>query len=309
MDTQATAKMLRHFEPLPDPRARNRQYSFTAIVAVALFAVICGAEGWVAVVAYGRAKLDWLKTFLDLPDGIPSHDTFNDVFSHLNPEAFEACFRQWMASVVQLAGGTLVAIDGKSLRRSFEHGWDKSGMAHMVSAFVHANRMVFAQVKTDGKGHELSAIEQLLGLLELNGAVVSIDAIACNRNIAQKILDAKGQYLLQVKGNQSTLETQLQVTLDDARRDHFAGLKSDYHEQVDGDHGRNRNAKAVGVLERGVAGRGRGGLAGPAGDGPPGMYAGGQREDQHRTPLLHQFSQPADQGPENGGLCPGPLEC
>jgi predicted transposase YbfD/YdcC len=243
MDAQATVEILRPFEQMPDPRALNRQHKLMDIFAIALFAVICGADGWVAVAAYGRAKIDWLKTLLELPRGIPSHDTFNDVFAHLNPDAFEACFRQWMASVVQLSGGKRVAIDGKSLRRSFAQGWDKSGMAHLVSAFVQANRMVFAQVKTDGKGQELSAIEQLLGMLDLNGAVVSIDAIACNRNIARKILDAKGQYLLQVKGNQSILEAKLQVTLDDARRDRFAGLASDSHEQVNGDHGRIETRK------------------------------------------------------------------
>jgi predicted transposase YbfD/YdcC len=243
MDAQATAKILRAFEQMPDPRARNRHHQLINIFTIALFAVICGADGWVAVTAYGHAKFEWLATFLDLSRGIPSHDTFNDVFARLNPEAFEACFRQWMASVVQLTGGKLVAIDGKSLRRSFEKGWDKSGMAHMVSAFVQANRMVFAQVKTEGKGQELSAIEQLLGMIDLNGAVVSIDAIACNRNIARKILQARGQYVLQVKGNQSILEARLAATMDDARRDHFAGLASDYHEQVDGDHGRIETRK------------------------------------------------------------------
>src|SRR5271155_1890968 len=110
MDTQATAKMLRPFEQLPDPRAHNRQYKLMDILTVALFAIICGADGWVAVASYGRAKLPWLKTFLDLSRGIPSHDTFNDVFSRLNPESFETSFQQWMASVVQLTAGKLVAI-------------------------------------------------------------------------------------------------------------------------------------------------------------------------------------------------------
>jgi predicted transposase YbfD/YdcC len=238
MDAQATTRIPRAFEAMPDPRHHNIRHQFLDIITIALFAVLCGCDDWCAVAVYGRTKRTWLATFLKLPNGIPSHDTFSEVFSRLNPDAFEACFRAWMQSMVDISGGKLVAIDGKSIRRSFEHGWDKSGMAHIVSAFVQANKMVFAQEKTDGKGRELDAIEKLLDMLDLNGAVVSIDAIACNRNIARKILDAKGQYLLQVKGNQSTLESKLQVTLDDARRDHFAGLASDYHEQVNGNHGR-----------------------------------------------------------------------
>src|SRR5208282_3714113 len=143
-------------------------------------------------------------------------------FAKLQPEAFERCFMEWMKKMVQLSGGKLVAIDGKSLRRSFEHGWDKSGMAHMVSAFVTANQMVFAQVKTEGKGQERSAIERLLELLDLNGAVVTIDALGCQKEIAQEILDAHGQYLLQVKDNQPALREKL--------HDNFT--------ETDGGHGR-----------------------------------------------------------------------
>lgn len=180
-------------------------------------------------------------TFLELPHGIPSRDTFGDVFAKLEPQAFEHCFMQWMKKMVQLSGGKLVAIDGKSLKRSFEHGWDKSGMTgmtHMVSAFVAANRMVFAQIKTEGKGKELSAIEQLLKLLDLNGAVVTIDALGCQKKIAQDILDAGGQYLLQVKGNQAALHQKLQGVFAEARLEQFIGWEHEYFTQTDGDHGR-----------------------------------------------------------------------
>lgn len=238
MDAQATAKIPRAFLQMPDPRASNHRHKLIDVLTIALFAVVCGADGWVAVMVYGKAKLDWLKTFLDLPHGIPSHDTFGDVFARLDPQAFERCFQQWMSSVVQLSGGKLVAIDGKSLRRSFEHAWDKSGMAHMVSAFVQANHMVFAQVKTDGKGQELSAIEKLLKILDLEGAVVSIDALGCQKEMARKIMDAKADYVLQAKDNQPALHEKLKVTLDDAVLDGFAGLRSDRFEQTDGGHGR-----------------------------------------------------------------------
>jgi predicted transposase YbfD/YdcC len=238
MDAQATARIPCAFETIPDPRRMNRRHQLIDILTIALFAVICGADGWAAVAAYGRAKQQWLKTFLKLPHGIPSHDTFGDVFAILQPEGFERCFMEWMKRLVQLSGGKLVAIDGKSLRRSFEHGWDKSGMAHMVSAFVEANKMVFAQVKTEGKGQELSAIQKLLELLELNGAVVTIDALGCQKEIARQILDAHGQYLLQVKNNQPTLHEKLRVLFTDLRLDNFAGVKHDYFSETDGGHGR-----------------------------------------------------------------------
>src|SRR5258708_26353789 len=238
MDAQATATILRAFETMPDPRRSNRRHKLTDIFAIALFGVICGCDGWAAVAQYGRVKHLWLKTFLDLPHGIPSHDTFGDVFARLDPDAFEQCFQAWMKAVVQLGAGKLVAIDGKSLRRSFEHGWDKSSMPHLVSAFVEANHMVFAQVKAGGKGQELSAIEQLLGMLDLQGATVTVDALGCNKNIARKILDAGGQYLLQVKGNQPALHAKLQAAFKDAALDGFEGLSSDHFRQTDGDHGR-----------------------------------------------------------------------
>lgn len=223
MDSTATARIPRAFEQIVDPRRDNARHKLVDILNIALFAIICGADGWASVAEYGRAKYAWLKTFLELPHGIPSHDTFGDVFAKLRPESFEACFRQWMNQVVQLSAGKLVAIDGKSLRQSFEHAWDKSGMAHMVSAFVAGNKMVFAQVKTEGKGQELSAIEKLLELLELNGAVVTIDALGCQKDIAQRILAANGQYVLQAKDNQPALRQKLEVLFTHAKLDHFVG--------------------------------------------------------------------------------------
>jgi len=156
MDVQATAKILGLMSEIPDFRKPQRQHILSEIITIAIFAVICGADGWVEVEEYGKKKFDWLKTFLELPKGIPSHDTFDRVFARLKPEEFEKCFMAWMSGIVELSGGKLVAIDGKSLRRSFEHGWNKCGMAHMVSAFVAENKMVFAQVKTVGKGHKMA---------------------------------------------------------------------------------------------------------------------------------------------------------
>jgi predicted transposase YbfD/YdcC len=238
MDAQTPYGVLRFFQELPDPRWHNHRHKLADMLALALFAIICGAGDWVAVVFYAKAKEAWFKTFLELPNGIPSHDTFNRVFSRLNPEALERCFQAWMASVVELGGGKLVAIDGKSLRRSFAHGWDKCGMAHMVSAFVAANRMVFAQVNTPGKGHELDGIKQLLGLMDLHGAVVTIDAIGCNKEIAELLVQAKADYVLQVKDNQPTLLAKIQTLMQEAVLEGFKGFCSDTHQTIDGDHGR-----------------------------------------------------------------------
>jgi predicted transposase YbfD/YdcC len=243
MDDQATAEILRVFDKLPDPRRANACHKLLDILTIALVAVICGADGWEEVKAYGKAKYGWLKTFLELPHGIPRPDTFARVFARLDPDAFENHFRQWIAKLADLSGGKLVAIDGKSLRRSFEQGWDKIGMAHMVSAFVQANHMVFGQVKTDGKGQELSGIEKLLQSLFLKGAVVTIDALGCQKSMARAILAAEADYLLQVKENQPTLLAKLQTVFAEAQLENFAGTVSDTAQSVDGDHGRIETRK------------------------------------------------------------------
>jgi predicted transposase YbfD/YdcC len=238
MEAQANVEILRHMCQTPDPRRHNCLHKLTDVITLAVFAVICGAEGWVDVEEYGRRKLPWLKTFLDLRNGIPSHDTFGRVFARLDPAEFERCFMAWMASLVKLGGGKLVAIDGKSLRQSFEHGWDKSGMAHLVSAFVAANKMVFAQVKTEGKGQELDAIQKLLKLLDIEGSVVSIDALGCNKNVIELILKGKADYVLQVKDNQPTLHAKVKNLMDELILEDFKGVEHDYHVDVNGDHGR-----------------------------------------------------------------------
>ena len=167
-----------------------------------------------------------------------SHDTFGRVFARLKPEEFERCFMAWMSTLVELGGGKLVAIDGKSLRQNFDHSWDKSGMAHMVSAFVAANRLVSAQVKTEGKGQELSAIEKLLKLVDLRGAVVTIDALGCNKTVVELILEGEANYVLQVKENQPTLHEKVKNLMDEMILEQFAGIEHDYHVEVNGGHGR-----------------------------------------------------------------------
>lgn len=238
MDGPADGGPLRYFADLPDPRAANVRHRLADLLVMGLCATLCGADGWDDFEEFVRAKADWFTTFLDLPHGVPSADTFRRVFSRLDPEAFERCFMNWMAAVAELAEGKLLAIDGKSIRRSFEHAWDKVGMAHLVSAFVEHNGQSFAQINTDGKGGELAAIAKLLGLVDLNGATVTIDAIGAQKSIARQITDAGGHYVLAVKDNQPSLHRAIRVELDDMIREQFEDVEHDYQQTVDAGHGR-----------------------------------------------------------------------
>ena len=148
MDARPAGGVLSFFQDIPDPRAANVRFRLADMMTMAIMAVVSGADDWSMVAAWGAAKAKWLHTFMDLPDGAtPSCHTFRRLFERLNPEAFEACFLKWMQEVVKVSGGKLVAVDGKTLRRSFQHGWDKSGIAHMVSAFVQANSQVLRMLR------------------------------------------------------------------------------------------------------------------------------------------------------------------
>ena len=240
MDATAAGVFLRYFSDLPDPREGVTVHRLHDMVVVAVLAVICGADGWVQVEQFGRAKARWLGTFLGLPGGVPSHDTFGRVFARLDPAAFERCFVAWMSALVGVAGGKLIAIDGKAIRRSFEHAWDRSGMAHLVSAFVTAggNRLVFGQLAVAGKANEIVAIPGLLALLDLHGAVVTTDAIGCQRGIAGDIVGGGGDYALPVKDNQPGLLKKVRALLDEAVLAGFAGMSRGFYEEAGEGHGR-----------------------------------------------------------------------
>ena len=235
--------VMTHFASLPDPRSpMGKRHVLSDMLTIAICAVICGADGWSAVEEFGRAKHKWFATFLELPHGIPSHDTFGRVFAALDPAAFEACFGAWVASLSARGGGKLVSLDGKSIRRSFEHAWDHSGMAHLVSAFAGDNRLVLGQVALaagDGKtpgDNEITALPRLLDLLDLSGATVSIDAIGCQRSLAAKVREKGADYVLCVKENQPTLHAKLKALLDEAILD--GGMNLSTFREVNGDHGR-----------------------------------------------------------------------
>jgi predicted transposase YbfD/YdcC len=240
MDVTAASGFLRFFSDLPDPRGMNKIHKLHDLIVIAVMAVICGADGWAQVALFGRSKQKWFSTFLELPNGIPSHDTFGRIFSRLDPDAFERCFLAWMSTLVELSGGRLVAIDGKSIRRSFEHSWDKSGMTHLVSALVSqgGNRVVFGQVAVEDKSNEITAIPKLLELMDLKGAVVTIDAIGTQRDIAGKIIQGQGDYVLAVKDNQPALYEKVTALMDEAALGEVDGLDVGYFEEHDDNHGR-----------------------------------------------------------------------
>ena len=229
---------LRLFSSLPDPRASNVRHRLVDLLVIALCAILCDADGWDDIEDFALAKAEWFARFLDLRHGVPSADTFRRVISRLDPQAFEHAFIQWMNAVAEQSQGRLLAVDGKSIRRSFDRGWDKCGMVHMVSAFATHNGQSLAQLKAEGKGGEMHAIRQLLGLIDLRKATVSIDAIGCQKTIAKQIIEGGGDYLLAVKENQPTLHRRIQVEMDDLIRMKFQGLWHDRHEQTDAGHGR-----------------------------------------------------------------------
>ena len=231
--------IIEHFMELPDPRgARGKRHPLTVILTIAIMAVICGNDDFEGMEEFGNSKRVWLSGFLELPHGIPSVDTFRRVFAALDPQAFERCFMSWMKGLVGSLEGKLIAIDGKTLRRSFERAWAPHSAVHMVSAFVQANAVVFAQVAVEDKSNEITAIPKLLELLDIHGATVSIDAMGCQKAIAQKIKEGGGEYVLALKGNQGVLHDKTVALLDEAIRQDFKGMIFDHYRETDAGHGR-----------------------------------------------------------------------
>ena len=194
-----------HFGEMEDPRVeRSRQHKLIDIITIAICAVICGTETWVDIETYGRAKLEWLKQFLELPNGIPSHDTFARVFARLNPQQFQQCFLNWIRAITKMTDGEVIAIDGKSLRHSYDREVDQRAI-HMVSAWATENRLVLGQVKVDKKSNEITAIPELLKALELSGCIVTLDAMGCQQEIVNLIFEQDADYVITLKKNQGQL--------------------------------------------------------------------------------------------------------
>lgn len=226
------------FADMPDPRLdRNKRHHLTDILTIALCAVLCGANTWEQIAAYGTAKHDWFKTFLSLPNGIPSHDTFYRLFTLLNANAFAQRFGCWMAAACQATGLIPIAIDGKSARRS--KGNTATGCLHLVNAWVAENSLTLGQVAVPDGSNEIAVIPELLRTLELAGAIVSIDAAGCQTENARLIRDGGGHYLLTVKGNQPTLQESVQAVFDRACASDFAEVRYETHASTADGHGRH----------------------------------------------------------------------
>ena len=225
------------FADLPDPRLdRNKEHELLDIIVIAVCAILAGADSWVDVERFGRAKLDWFKKFLELPNGIPSHDTFGRVFALLDPEAFGTCFTAWMAAVCAVLGLKHVAIDGKAMRGS---RGPQATAAHVVSAFATANGITLGQRMVHEKSNEITAIPELLKMLDIAGALVTIDAMGCQTKIAEEVRDGGADYLLAVKENQPTLYDEIHQFQVAALEREYHGIKHSFWEAQDRGHGRD----------------------------------------------------------------------
>jgi predicted transposase YbfD/YdcC len=232
------ASILTHFGNLEDPRdIRGKEHLLLDIITIALCAVISGAEGWEDMSEYGRAKQDWLSTFLSLPNGIPCGDTFGRVFARLDPDQMQRCFVSWVNAISALLGAEVVAIDGKTFRHSDDKGCGKAAI-HMVSAWASANRLVLGQRKVDDKSNEITAIPALLNVLEIAGCIVTIDAMGCQRDIASDIVERGADYVLALKGNQGGLFEDVQWLFQQAQASGFEDVAHSFAQSIDKGHGR-----------------------------------------------------------------------
>ena len=202
MPPQPGQTITKHFATLNDPRVdRTKPHTLEASLTIAICAIVCGADDWVAVQAWGKAKRPWLEKFLEPPHGIPAHDTFGRLFARLDPQQFQTCFVNWMRAIAKRTQRQMVAMDGKKLRRSHDRALGKAAIG-MVSVWATANRVVLGQLTVTDKSNEIPTIPQLLHILELAGCIVTIDAMGCQTEIATMIVQQNADYLLAVKANQ-----------------------------------------------------------------------------------------------------------
>jgi predicted transposase YbfD/YdcC len=238
MPKTAPNSLLTHFSCVPDPRIdRTKDHLLIDILVIAVCAVLAGADDWVAVAAFGCAKQVWLKKFLKLPHGIPSHDTFRRVFLLLDPPAFEQAFLSWVQAVNRWHELPVVAVDGKTLRRSHDGLLGKAAI-QMVSVWASANRLVLGQIKVADASNEITAIPAILQQLELTGCIVTLDALGCQTAIAETIVQQGGDYVLAVKANHKRLHQELQDLFADAEAAHFKEVVHQHCKQSDKGHGR-----------------------------------------------------------------------
>jgi predicted transposase YbfD/YdcC len=238
MEKQLTASLLKSFESLPDPRTGNaKAHIFLEILIIAILAMICGADGWSDIELFGKNKKAWLQTFLELPKGIPSHDTFGRIFAKIKPEEFQKRFIEWVRAVEKLTVGQVIAVDGKKLRRSHDQEAGKAAI-YMVSAWATQNQLILGQTKVAEKTNEITAIPELLRLLDISGCIVTIDAIGTQTEITETIIEGGGDYLLAVKENQGHLFEDIQCLFEVDVAQGMKYAQYQYYKSVNKGHGR-----------------------------------------------------------------------
>jgi predicted transposase YbfD/YdcC len=240
-----------HFSDLDDPRrAAGKRHILMDIIAIAICATICGADNWIAIAGFGQAKEAWFRSFLALPHGIPSHDTFRRVFAILDKEQFQECFMTWIQAIVEILPGQVIAIDGKTARASHD-GQDASQATHTVTAWGTANGVALGQVTVADKSNEITAIPALLYLLELSGCLVTIDAMGCQKEIATQIVAQGGDYLLATKKNHPHLHEDISHLFDLGHGTEFKSLTVGYASSESSGHGRHERRQCWSLSDKG----------------------------------------------------------
>ena len=240
---QSTPNFIDYFAELADPRQEDRcDHKLIDILFIAICAVICGAEGFTDMEEFGMAKETWRRQFLELPNGIPSHDTFGRVLARLNPQAFQQCFVDWVRAVAAITDQEIVPIDGKKLRRSHDKANGQRAI-ELVSAWTRTNRLMLGQIKVAADSNEITAVPLLLRLLELKGCIVTLDALHCQKDTAAAILKQEADYVLALKGNQGNLYNEVESFFDAIVNERTFGYEISRHETIDGEHGRIETRK------------------------------------------------------------------
>lgn len=229
---------LHYFEDITDPRIeRCKRYELMDILLLSICAVISGAQGWEDIEDFGRLKLDWLRQYRPFESGIPRHDTIARVICRLKPEELEQAFQKWVTSLIEVTGCDVIAIDGKTARRSFKTR-ERNCPLHAVSAWSSQHQLVLGQVAVDSKSNEITAIPELLNLLDIENSIVTLDAMGCQKEIAKQIIRGKADYVLALKGNHSGLQAELEAWWHKSQREGFTNKQYSKHIEVDSGHGR-----------------------------------------------------------------------
>lgn len=229
-------EFIKHFSILPDPRIdRTKKHNLIDILFIAVCTMICGGEGFTDMEDFAETREEWLRKYLELPGGVPSHDTFRRVFSVIDPDAFQECFVRWSQSLHEATKGEVIALDGKTIRHSFDTASGKPAL-HLISAWASENGLALGHVKVDDKSNEITALPKLLEMLDVKERTVTMDAMGCQKELAEQIVDAGGDYVLCVKGNQVSLHEDVAWFFSEC--EDFKGVDHTYYESVEKDHGR-----------------------------------------------------------------------